>query len=340
MRFGISIPRLYDPQARNPYEQTYALCLLAEDLGFDFACVGHHCFSPQTGDESAPFTFLAAIAARTSAIRLVTGIFLLPLYHPAVVAEQLATLDVISNGRAIMGVGVGYRPYEFESFGLDIRTRGARMDESMAMIRKAFTTGSWQHEGRFWTMPDVPIHPAPIQTGGPPMWVGGVSDAALRRAARLGDGWMSDNIINIDGEAERAQFYRDACAEAGRPVGEICILRTTWCAPTRQEAEDAVMPHMRAHLAEYGKSNAGSGTLPYNGEMMMKIARGEHVPVEEFTRGQALAGTPDDLNVEVAAWRDKVSADSMEMMITGPKDFESLRAMLTLLGKEVLPNFR
>lgn len=339
MRFGITVPKLYDQGSPDPYGKTFDLVRLAEDLGFDFCSVGHHSFTPDTGDQSAPFVFLAALAARTSRIRLVTGIYLLPLHHPAVVAEQLATLDVISNGRAVMGVGVGYRDYEFRAFGLDIRTRGARMNESMEAIRNAFATGRWNHAGKFWTMEDLPVHPMPVQAGGPPMWVGGSSDAALLRAAKLGDGWMSDNMINIEGEAERASFYRRACAEAGRPVGEVCILRTTWVASTRQAAEDAVMPHMRAHLAHYGDSNAGSGTLPYDSELMRRIARGEHVPVEEFTRGQALAGTPDDVIPEIARWRDEVGADSIELMITGPTDHDSVRDMLTLFGKEVLPCF-
>jgi len=313
--------------------------LLAEDLGFDFCSVGHHSFTPDGGTESAPFVFLAAVAARTSRIRLVTGIYLLPLHHPAAVAEQLDTLDVISNGRAIMGVGAGYRDYEFDAFGVDIHSRGARMNEAMKAIRTAHTEGRWNHESRFWTLKDLPLQPTPIQRNGPPMWVGGSSDAAIRRAATLGDGWMSDNMINIAGEAERANFYRESCRATGRETGEVCILRTAWVATTRKAAEDAVMPAMRAYLAHYAGANAGSGTLPWESDLMQRVARQEHVPIEEFTRGQALAGTPDDVIAEIADWRDTVNPDSMELMITGPGDYASVREMLELFGKEVIPQF-
>ncbi|MBV9996164.1 MAG: LLM class flavin-dependent oxidoreductase [Caulobacteraceae bacterium] len=337
MRFGITAPKIYDEGSADPYRPTYDLCRLAEDLGFDFISVGHHSFTPDGGTESAPFVFLAALAARTSKIRLATGIYLLPLHHPAAIAEQFATLDQISNGRAVMGVAVGYRDYEFKAFGVNIKQRGSRTDEAITAIKSAFREGRWNHEGKYWTLKDLPLQPPLVQPGGPPIWVGGSSDAALVRAARLADGWMSDNMLDLDAEAERADFYRRACADAGRPVGEVCILRSAWVASTRQAAADAIYPGMRAYLAHYAGTDAGSGTLPWNGPVFQRIARGENVPIEEFARGQALAGTPDDIIAEVEQWKKKVNPDSFELMITGPKDYDSLRAMLELFGKEVIP---
>lgn len=337
MRFGFTVPRLYDPSSRDPYRQTFEVCTLAEELGFDFCSVGHHSFTPEGGTESAPFVFLAALAARTSRIRLVTGIYLLSLHHPTAVAEQLATLDVISNGRAVMGVGVGYRDYEFKAFNVDPRSRGARVDEALQAIRDAFSSGRWNHHGKYWQLKDLELHPAPVQKPFPPMWVGGSSKAAIRRAARLGDGWMSDNMLDIDAERALAILYRQNCQDAGRDAGEVCILRTTWVAPTRKQAEDAIMPPLRQFLAHYRDANAGSGTLPFDAGVFRRIARGEHVPIEEYTAGQALAGTPEDVITEVRRWRDEVGADSMQLMLSGPNDYESIRGMLTLFAEEVMP---
>ena len=100
------------------------------------------------------------------------------------------------------------------------------------------------------------------------------------------------------------------------------------------------MPAMRAYLAHYAGANAGSGTLPWDSELMRRVARQEYVPVEEFTPGQALAGTPDDVIAELERWRDEVNPDSVELMITGPKDYDSVRGMLLLFGQHVLPCFR
>lgn len=339
MRFGFPFPAIQDRSLNSPYSKAFDLCLLAEDLGFDFCTIGHRSFTPDSTAYSAPLTVLSALAALTSKIRLVTGIYILPLHHPVVVGEQLATLDEISGGRTVFGVGVGYRDYEFKAFGVELSSRGARTDEAMKIIRSAFTKGNWQYEGRFWTLDDLPLHPAPLQENGPQMWVGGIADAALHRAARFGDGWMSDNMLDLEAEAERATFYRDACAQEGREPGEVCILRSFWAAPTRQEAEDVFMPRMREYLAHYGSADAGSGTLPWDSPLMTRVAGGEHVPVNEFARNQALVGTPDDINAELERWQDRIAPDSVTLMPTGPLDYDAMRATLELFGKHVLPNF-
>ena len=163
MRFALTIPAYRDPGSRDPYEKTYELCRVAEQAGFDAGFMGHHSFTPGFGDAAAPFVLLAAIAARTERLRLGTGIFLLPLHHPVAIAEQVAVLDSISNGRAILGVGIGYRPYEYEGFGVPFRRRGRIMDEALELIRSAWTTGSFAYEGRHFQVPDLPVQPRPVQ---------------------------------------------------------------------------------------------------------------------------------------------------------------------------------
>ncbi|MGE0387312.1 MAG: LLM class flavin-dependent oxidoreductase [Gammaproteobacteria bacterium] len=336
MKFGFTLPKLYEPGARDPYRHMYELCAFAEDLGFDFCATGHHSFTPDSGDESAPFALLSAVAARTRRLRLATGIYLLSLYHPVVVAEQLATLDVISGGRAIFGIGVGYRGYEFRGHGMDQATRGPRTSEAMAAMRRAFETGRWGFEGRHWNIPDNAIHPRPVQSPHPPFWVGGTTDPALRRAATLGDGWMSDNMLDIDAERERAGTYRRMCADAGRPAGTVCILRSCWVEPTRERALAAVLPPLRRFLETYKRAGTN---LPFAKGVYGRIAHGETVGVDDLTPGRNLIGTPDDLNRELVRWRDEVGTDAMELLILGPADFERLKAMLALFAREVLPNF-
>ncbi|MBV9611528.1 MAG: hypothetical protein JO091_03610 [Acidobacteriaceae bacterium] len=99
------------------------------------------------------------------------------------------------------------------------------------------------------------------------------------------------------------------------------------------------MPSMRAYLAHYAAANAGSGTLPWDSEIMKRVARQEHVPIEEFTPGQALTGPPEDLIAELENWRAKVNPDSIELMLTGPRDYYSVREMLELFGKKIMPHF-
>jgi probable F420-dependent oxidoreductase len=136
------------------------------------------------------FAYLSFLAARTERVRLGSHVYLLGLRHPFVAARAIQTLDVLSGGRALAGVGAGWLRSEWQAAGLDPATRGRRLDESIAVCRKLWTDETISHAGEFWTFDPVMFEPKPLQPGGPPVLIGGESDAALRRAARHGDGWL------------------------------------------------------------------------------------------------------------------------------------------------------
>jgi alkanesulfonate monooxygenase SsuD/methylene tetrahydromethanopterin reductase-like flavin-dependent oxidoreductase (luciferase family) len=169
MKCGVSISFIVDRGDADPCLKTYELCQEAEDAGFDFLSMGHHVFTPNY-PTSAPLILLVGIAARTSRIKLESVIYLLPLYHPVAVAEQVAMLDRISNGRVIFGCGVGYRDYEFAGFGADFRRRGTRASESLAAIRSAWESGRFSHFGSEFSISDLPAVPVPLQKPHPPIW--------------------------------------------------------------------------------------------------------------------------------------------------------------------------
>jgi len=137
-----------------------------------------------------PVTTLSYIAAETRQIRLGTGILLLALRHPLHVAKAMATLDVLSKGRAICGVGLGWLAEEFDALGIPFRERVGRVREGVDVLRKIWADGKLAHRGRYYSFPEVTSYPVPIQRGGPPIWFGGTADNALKRAAELGDGWL------------------------------------------------------------------------------------------------------------------------------------------------------
>ncbi len=164
------------------------LAQAAEELGYDSIWAGDHISyrNPILDIVVALSTFAAA----TERITIGTGILLLTLRHPSVVAKEFASLDHVSGGRVILGVGVGGESAkDFEAVGVDPRERGARTDEAMRALRELFR-GRASFSGRFFSFEDVEIEPGPAQPGGPPLWVGGRSPAAIRRAASLGDGWI------------------------------------------------------------------------------------------------------------------------------------------------------
>ncbi len=160
-----------------------------EALPIDSLWVGGHVASRNPSPEA--MVGLARLAALTERVRIGTSILLLPLYPPAIVAKQTADLDRATGGRLILGIGVGGEyPQEFRACRIPVNERGRRTNEAIPLIRRLWSGEEITHEGRYYAMEDVRIHPAPAQPGGPPIVVAGRSEAAMRRAATLGDGWF------------------------------------------------------------------------------------------------------------------------------------------------------
>jgi probable F420-dependent oxidoreductase len=162
-----------------------------------------------------PLDLLAFLAAHTTRLVLGTGVLVLPLHQPVVLAKRLATLDVVSSGRVRLGVGVGWMREEVESAGVDFATRGRRTDEAIEALRVLFTADEASFEGEFFQFGPIVTRPRPVQPGGVPIHVGGHSPAAARRAGRLGDGY---HPLGLDGDTlrDRLAQMRTAARAAGR----------------------------------------------------------------------------------------------------------------------------
>lgn len=160
-----------------------------EQMGYDSLWVSEHILFYGPILEAVPQ--LGALAALTQRATLGTAIFLLPLRHPTIVAKSFSTLDVISNGRMVLGIGVGGEfPKEFEATGVPVNERGPRSNEAIRVMKRLWTEDDVTHEGRFFSFSSATMAPKPVQPGGPPIVVAGRSEAAMTRAARLGDGYM------------------------------------------------------------------------------------------------------------------------------------------------------
>jgi probable F420-dependent oxidoreductase len=208
-RFGVSLS-LKPPAAQ------FDLVRRIEALGFESVWTGDHVSFHGPIYES--LTLLATYVPITSRIKLGTAVYLLALRAPAVAAKATATLDALSGGRLIFGVGVGgENPKEFELCGVPHRERGARVSEGIDVVRALWRDSPASFKGRFTQFDRVSIDPKPVQQPGPPIWIGGRSDAALTRAGRQGDGWMS-YVVQPERYAQSVEKIRTAAAEAARRV--------------------------------------------------------------------------------------------------------------------------
>jgi probable F420-dependent oxidoreductase len=191
LRLGISL------QPRWPLDDGTAVLRAAshaEDLDFDHAAVGNRLLDSGFGLDADPLVLLAAVSAATTRLRLLTSVLVAPYYPALVLANQAATLDVVSGGRLILGVGTGWNPQEFDAVGVPARERGARTDDHLAAARALWTQRPADFVGPFTTLHEANLGVPPATRGGPPVWVGGHSDAALRRALRFGDGWYGTGV--------------------------------------------------------------------------------------------------------------------------------------------------
>jgi probable F420-dependent oxidoreductase len=187
-----------------------------EAAGIDSLWTGGHIASRNPSSDA--MIGLARLAALTERVQVGTAILLLPLYPPAIVARQVADLDRLTNGRVVLGVGVGGEyPQEFRACQVPVSERGRRTDEAIPLLRTLWTAEPITHSGRFYAMENVQLHPGPVQPGGPPIIVAGRQEVAMRRAAALGDGWMP-YMYSPRRYAESVATVRQAAASAGRDL--------------------------------------------------------------------------------------------------------------------------
>lgn len=339
MKFSLSLPLLKDLSSPDPFRETFELARLAEEAGFDTATIGHHHFLP--GNMADPLTFLTAVAARTDVLRVGTGIFQLPVHNPVRVAEQVATIDQLSGGRVSLGVGLGWWPLEYEVHGSVFAQRGARMEEALEILRLVWTEEQTSFEGRFWSFPELTVHPRPVQRPHPPLWVAGVADVAIDRAARLGDAWLCGPVQSITKAASMVATYRDACARHGTTPAWI-LRRYAWIAPTADAGVvrtyvDGLVEHWRESVEEDEEK-----------ALFARMDAGEDVR-GEIADDRLLWGTPDDVIAQVTRYREVTGADHVHAAFgaglpgnaaqASMGDFDTIAGMIRLFGREVIPAF-
>ena len=164
-----------------------------------------------------PLTALAAAAAVTSRVRLGTSVLLAPLHSPVVLAKQLATLDLVSNGRLLVGLGIGSRPDDFAAAGVPFAGRGGRAAEMIRIMKQVWSGQPVRHQGRYFAIECGAVGPAPVQRPHPPVWMGGFQEVALKRIARIADGFVGSGGAGPDGFAGMWERVRQMVAAAGRP---------------------------------------------------------------------------------------------------------------------------
>jgi alkanesulfonate monooxygenase SsuD/methylene tetrahydromethanopterin reductase-like flavin-dependent oxidoreductase (luciferase family) len=322
---GLSKMRPMPNALADGYESYVNAAVEAERLGFDGYGSGEHHFMY---DEFIPLPLqaLAAAAAVTSRVRLCTNAMLLPLYDPMEAAEIAASLDVLSGGRVSLGLGMGYRPYEFDGFGTSKRTRGARLREAMEVLRLATSQESFSYEGEHYRYRDESLLPRPIQQPIDMWFCGGTSLQGARRAGKAGLGYWLANSPFEHTEAIVAE-YRRAGREAGFPESQLRVasFKDVCIGNTMEEAEGLRKMLMDSfydeHILGYGYLVDENGRNLYNPPK-------DHPLYQRFI-SSLYCGTIEMVVEELKRYE----ALGMEMIFLPSQQRE-------LIAKEILPEFK
>ena len=302
---------------------------LARAVGFSSVWASQHYLSD-------PFTYfqplptLGRMAAEAEGMALGTGVLLLPLHQPVDFAEQLATLDVISGGRLIVGVGLGYRDAENAALGLDPRRRVGRFVEALQVVERLWSGEPVSHRGPHFTLNDVRISMPPVQRPRPPIWLAANTDPGVVRAARLGDAWLMNPHTTGAALQRQLTLFHDTRRAAGRPAArEVPLLRECCVAPTVAEALAAGGPFLDAKYGAY-RSWEQDKALPDDDQWSARF--------DELARDRFLLGDPGRVREEVERYRAQLGITMLIVRVQWPgMGQEAVLRTIRLLGEQVLP---
>ena len=310
--------------------------LLGERLGFDSVWLEEH-HGVKNHYWPSPLVALAGAATRTENMLIGTDIVVLPFYHPVRVAEDSAMLDIMSSGRFILGVAIGYKPDEFELYQEPLKLRGAKFEEQVQLVKALWTREEVIFEGKFYQVKGLKIEPRPASQPHPPVWIGGWGDLSLARAARLGDAWVPGPTADLAKLLACQQAYRQNLAVVGVDPGSVPtpLTREVVIAPTDEQAREKAENHLLINYRdEYG---GGKWKHPFIGSEDAAAVD----QFEEISRERFLVGSPETVIAGLKRFEEAFGVDHLicRLYFPGmPHDF--IMEELRLIAAEVMPAFR
>lgn len=300
----------------------------AEDNGFNYIAIGQHFLY---GDLRwlQPVPLLARLAAHVApTTKLVTQIMIAPLYHPVMLAEEIATLDVVTEGRLIFGAGLGYRPEEFDYLQVPYKERAGRFDESLQVMKQLWTQDEVTFEGKYFKLDGVKPHLHPVQQPHVPIWIGAHAMGGVRRAGKYGDAYAVPPETPKHEVEERYRVVKDLFEARGKEFGSQPLRRNVLVADSKEEA-----------MVEYARVAQGR-YLTYAAKGLEVMAgRDLANQFAESVSDHVIVGTPDDV---VAKLTDLVTTLPVDPLLLRPQwptmDGDETIAAIQRLGKDVVPS--
>jgi alkanesulfonate monooxygenase SsuD/methylene tetrahydromethanopterin reductase-like flavin-dependent oxidoreductase (luciferase family) len=316
-----------DVDSAKGYHDYLEFNIEAEALGFHSTFAVEHHFTG-FGQVSATINLLTYLAAQTTTLRLGTAVMVLPWHNPILLAEQAATLDLMSGGRLDFGVGKGYRYNEFEGFGIPMDEASGRFDESLDVITRAWTTDDpWSHKGKYWNFKNVIVEPTTVQKPHPPFWMGAGSPNSIEVVAERGYNLLLDQFAPIDVTLKRMNTFRAGVEKRSRKfdANEVAVARGLYVAEDAADRDAAIERRMSARTRIDKLAQRPDGA---NKASIMSYGDTTETAMEA-----ALFGTVDEICEKIARLRD---GDVRYILLTdGGSGIEGMRRF----SAEIMPAF-
>ncbi len=315
------------------FKEVMAQVRLAEKLGFSDLMSGmHYAGYPLTQFQLLPFLSRAMVEAPT--MRLVTGIILLSLHKPLDMAEQLATIDVMSEGRLVFGAGLGYRDVEFLGMGTTQKERVPRLVENLEAIKRLWTEENVNMKGSHFDLVDCTLSLKPLQKPLPPIWFGANADAAVRRAAKLADTWFINPHQRMDTIERQLDVYKNALDEYGKPFPEeLPLMREIFVAKSKEEATRLARPYLEAKYKVYHEWGQDKAMPKGDDDLSLDF--------EELTRDRFLFGSPDEVTEQIVGYKKRLGVNRMVLGVHWVgMPHNQVEDTMNMFAEEVMPKVK
>jgi len=305
----------------------------AEALGYHSTFLVEHHFTG-FGQVSATLNLLTWVGARTKTLRLGTAVIVLPWHNPVLLAEQAATIDLLSEGRLDLGIGKGYRHNEFNSFGISQAEGEERFQEGLDILLKSWTTEErFDYHGKFWTFNDIIVEPPTKQKPHPPIWMGAASENSLRQVAERGFNLLLDQFATPQEVADRIAFFKAECERRGRKFDpmEVGVARAFHVASNAEDKQAALDRRLQGRLRQLDIARNPTGGTDQG--WRFKTSYADNVAVNEAS---AVYGTPDEMIEKLEALR-ACGVGYVLLNGGGSGGGERARESLRRFAREVMP---
>lgn len=341
MKFGMSVTGGYYNYGSSPQgfvrliQDRIDWVRAARDAGFSSISMGQHVLGlPPQHMLPQLIPMLARFSGEAPDMEFMTSVLIAPLYNPVMLAEEISTLDGLTNGRFTLVLGLGYRDHEFLAFNTTRQDRVPRLEELVGVLKQLWTQQEVAHDGRFFHVHGPGMADRIVAKPHPRLWLGTGSEAGIRRAARIADGVYQGQFATLAELEQQRAIYHAALAERGKAPsqGAFGICREVYLGPSRAEVLAQALPGFRKTLADYKASGVEDTMLPRFLVTATESAKPEELPF--------IMGSPSECAEQIATYRDRLGLDWINLSFTASgAPHETVMKNIEQFGRDVVPTF-